>query len=194
LKGKGGGNISNYNYSILVSPFDCTGCSVCAESCPDDALKMTNIDTLPTLNLNDQFDYARKLEKQRKIENPLDKYTVKGSQFEQPLMEFSCACAGCGETPYVKLVTQLYGHRMVIANASGCTSVWMGTAYTSPFNKNIDGQGPTWGRSLFEDNAEYGYGMFMGGLRKRKDFIENINNILNNNLINDDFINEKLSL
>ena len=89
----------------------------------------------------------------------VDKYTVKGSQFQQPLMEFSGACSGCGETPYVKLVTQLYGDRMVIANASGCSSVWGGTATTNPYTVNDEGKGPAWGRSLFEDNAEFGYGM-----------------------------------
>lgn len=106
--------------------------------------------------LGEHWDYARNLEKERKIDNPMDKFSVKGSQFEQPLLEFSCACSGCGETPYVKLATQLFGHRMVVANASGCTTVWMGTFGTSPLTKNLYGQGPTWARSLFEDNAEYG--------------------------------------
>lgn len=89
-----------YNYSILISPYDCTGCSVCAEACPDDALLMTDIDTLNKVKLNDVWDFARSLEKvETRLTNPMDKYTVKGSQFEQPLMEFSCACSGCGETP-----------------------------------------------------------------------------------------------
>ena len=100
-------------------------------------------------------------------ENPTDKFTVKGSQFETPLLEFSGACAGCGETPYVKLLTQLFGSRMMIANASGCSSVWGGTSTTNPYTVDESGRGPAWGRSLFEDNAEYGLGMAMASLQRR---------------------------
>jgi len=104
---------------------------------------MVSLDTLNKEGLNKVWDYARHLEKHEgKNENPMDKFSVKGSQFEQPLLEFSCACSGCGETPYVKLVTQMFGHRMIIANASGCTSVWLGTTGTSPLTTNKFGQGP----------------------------------------------------
>jgi pyruvate-ferredoxin/flavodoxin oxidoreductase len=99
--------------------------------------------------------------------NPSDKFTVKGSQFETPLLEFSGACAGCGETPYVKLITQLFGSRMMIANASGCSSVWGGTSTTNPYTVDKDGRGPAWGRSLFEDNAEFGLGMALASLQRR---------------------------
>lgn len=100
--------------------------------------------------------------------NPMNKYTLKGSQFEKPLLEFSGACAGCGETPYAKLVTQLFGDRMMIANASGCSSIWGGSAPSMPYTKNAAGHGPTWANSLFEDNAEYGLGMHLGTQACRK--------------------------
>lgn len=127
---------------------------VCVESCPDDALYMAPFNEVAE-DHSPHWDYAIGLPERSDIG---DKYTVKGSQFEKPLLEFSGACAGCGETPYLKLATQLFGDRMVIANASGCSSVWGGTSTTIPFTTNKDGRGPAWGRSLFEDNAEYGFG------------------------------------
>ena len=114
--------------------------------------------------------------------NPMNKFTVKGSQFEQPLLEFSGACAGCGETPYAKLVTQLFGDRMVIANATGCSSVWAGSAPSVPYTTNRKGHGPAWGNSLFEDNAEFGLGMLVGAKQIREQLIQNIKHLQELNL------------
>merc|ERR1712050_95040 len=111
-------------------------------------------------------------------ESLMDKNTVKGSQFQDPLMEFSGACSGCGETPYVKLLTQMFGHRMVIANSSGCSSVWGGSYGLSPFKKNRFGQGPAWARSLFEDTAEYGLGMALASQQRRERLIEDVKELL----------------
>lgn len=163
-KAKGGSEVGGYNYTIQISPFDCTGCEVCVESCPDDALYMAPFNEVAE-DKSPFWDYSIGLPEKGEIG---DKYTVKGSQFEKPLMEFSGACAGCGETPYLKLATQLFGDRMVIANASGCSSVWGGTSTTIPYTTNKDGRGPAWGRSLFEDNAEYGFGMFLATKQRRQ--------------------------
>ena len=162
-KAKGGSEVGGYHYTIQISPFDCTGCEVCVESCPDDALYMAPFNDVAE-DQSPHWDYAISLPEREEIG---DKYTVKGSQFQKPLLEFSGACAGCGETPYLKLATQLFGDRMVIANASGCSSVWGGTSTTIPFSKNKDGRGPAWGRSLFEDNAEYGFGMMLATKQRR---------------------------
>ena len=173
-KAKGGSEIGGYNYTIQVSPFDCTGCEVCVESCPDDALYMAPFNEVA----DDQaphWDYAITVPERTDIG---DKYTVKGSQFQRPLLEFSGACAGCGETPYLKLATQLCGDRMVIANASGCSSVWGGTSTTIPFATNKDGRGPAWGRSLFEDNAEYGFGMMLATKQRRLKLQEDVSTVL----------------
>lgn len=146
-------------YAIVVSPYDCTGCGSCAQICPskNKALVMKPLATQVTKDKH--WDYALAVTPK---ENPLDRFSVKGSQFEQPLLEFSGACAGCGETPYAKLVTQLYGDRMMVANATGCSSVWAGSAPSVPYTKNHRGHGPAWGNSLFEDNAEFGLGMLLG--------------------------------
>ena len=162
-KAKGGAEVASFNYSIQVSPYDCTGCEVCVESCPDDALYMAPFDEVSE-KFTPHWNYATSLPERKEVG---DKYSVKGSQFLKPLMEFSGACAGCGETPYLKLATQLFGDRMVIANASGCSSVWGGTATTIPFTTNDEGHGPAWGRSLFEDNAEYGFGMALATKQRR---------------------------
>jgi pyruvate dehydrogenase (NADP+) len=155
-KAKGGGEMAPYNYSIQVSPLDCTGCNLCFEACKDDALKMTAIDEVTPTGIP-HWDYAYDLPLKP---NPIDKYSVKGSQFEQPLLEFSGACAGCGETAYVKILTQMCGHRMVTSSASGCAVVWGGYFPHFPYTKRkSDGKGVCYGHSLFEDNAEYGYGM-----------------------------------
>jgi len=150
-----------YNLTIAVSTLDCLGCGNCAQVCPKQALTMTS--------LNDEqkakqkfFDYGVDAEKVAPKVNPTKKTTVIGSQFEKPLFEFSGACAGCGETPYMKLLTQLFGDRMMIANATGCSSIWGASAPAMPYTKNHKGHGPAWGNSLFEDNAEYGLGMFLG--------------------------------
>ncbi len=149
----------NYKYRIQVSVLDCTGCGVCAETCP------TKTKSLVMEPIGDHYlesknwDYAVSLPRKA---NPMGKASIKGSQFEQPLLEFSGACSGCGETPYVSLVTQLFGDRMQIANATGCTSIWGGSAPSMPYTPNQEGFGPAWANSLFEDNAEYGLGMHLG--------------------------------
>ena len=152
---KGGNDVAGMMFRIQVAPEDCTGCEACSWACPDDALTMTPLpDVIQSEKQN--WAFAANLPDRGYM---VDKNTLKGSQFQKPLLEFSGACEGCGETPYGKLVTQLFGERMVIANASGCSSVWAGTAAFNPLAVNADGQGPAWGRSLFEDAAEYGLGM-----------------------------------
>lgn len=147
-------------FTMAVSTLDCTGCGNCAQVCPakEKALVMK-----PQHTQEDQieaWDYCVNDVAPKK--NPMNKNTVKGSQFEQPLLEFSGACAGCGETPYAKLITQLFGDRMMIANATGCSSIWGGSAPSTPYTTNHNGHGPAWANSLFEDNAEFGLGMFLG--------------------------------
>jgi len=147
------------HFRLAISPYDCTGCGNCAQVCPakEKALQMKPLDT--QVDQSVLWDYAMTVTPK---ENPMNIFTVKGSQFEQPLLEFSGACAGCGETPYVKLVTQLYGDRMMVANATGCSSVWAGSTPSTPYTKNHRGHGPAWANSLFEDNAEFGLGMKFG--------------------------------
>ncbi|CUH94608.1 Pyruvate-flavodoxin oxidoreductase [Propionispora sp. 2/2-37] len=146
-------------YRIAVAPLDCTGCGNCANICPakEKALIMKPLETQQ--EQIELWEYAVSLKTKP---NPMNKNTVKGSQFEQPLLEFSGACAGCGETPYAKLVTQLFGDRMMVANATGCSSIWGASAPSIPYTTNQKGQGPAWANSLFEDNAEYGLGMHLG--------------------------------
>lgn len=147
------------HFRIAISAYDCTGCGNCAQICPSQqkSLEMKPLES--QLEQTDLWDYAIRVSPKA---NPLNLFTVKGSQFEQPLLEFSGACAGCGETPYAKLVTQLFGDRMMVANATGCSSVWGASAPSMPYTKNHRGHGPAWGNSLFEDNAEYGLGMLLG--------------------------------
>ena len=147
-------------FSMTITPLDCSGCGNCAQVCPakEKALVMKPQESQhPQI---EAWDYLT--ETVAKKNNPMNKNTVKGSQFETPLLEFSGACAGCGETPYAKLITQLFGDRMMIANATGCSSIWGGSAPSTPYTTNEKGQGPAWANSLFEDNAEYGLGMFIG--------------------------------
>ena len=150
------------NFTMAVSVMDCSGCGNCANVCPakEKALVMKPIATQESKQAI--FDYGVDPAKVAPKANPVKKETVKGSQFEQPLLEFSGACAGCGETPYAKLITQLFGDRMMIANATGCSSIWGASAPAMPYTKNALGHGPAWANSLFEDNAEYGLGMFLG--------------------------------
>ncbi|NLI90594.1 MAG: pyruvate:ferredoxin (flavodoxin) oxidoreductase [Epulopiscium sp.] len=150
--------LAGYDYKIQVSTLDCTGCGNCAQVCPSKkkALVMKPIETQTEEIPN--WDFAMTIKNK---DNPMNPDTVKGSQFEQPLLEFSGACAGCGETPYIKLITQMFGDRMYIANATGCTSIWGGSAPSTPYTVNEKGYGPAWANSLFEDNAEFGYGMFL---------------------------------
>ena len=159
-------------YSISVTPLDCTGCGNCAQVCPapGKALVMKPIETQE--EQIEAWDYAIKEVAPKK--NPMNKNTLKGSQFEQPLFEFSGACAGCGETPYAKLVTQLFGDRMMIANATGCSSIWGGSAPSTPYTVNHEGHGPAWANSLFEDNAEFGLGMFLGVKAIRERIADNM--------------------
>ncbi len=161
-----GRGLEGMAFRMQVSPYDCVGCGNCADVCP------TKVKSLTMKLLDTQADQAANWEYAQKVgykSNLMDLGTVKGSQFAQPLFEFSGACAGCGETPYIKLVTQLFGDRMIIANATGCSSIWGGSAPSTPYCVNDEGKGPAWANSLFEDNAEFGYGIFLGikQLRKR---------------------------
>lgn len=153
-------------FRIAVSALDCAGCGNCAQVCPakEKALIMKPIAT--QLEQAALWDYA--MNEVSVKPNPMNKKSVKGVQFEQPLLEFSGACAGCGETPYAKLVTQLFGDRMMLANATGCSSIWGASAPAMPYTKNCKGHGPSWANSLFEDNAEYGLGMFLGVKQSRE--------------------------
>ncbi len=161
-KGKG---LEGLKYTIQVDTLDCTGCANCAQVCPakEKALVMEPIET--QYKEMENWYFAKGLSVK---ENPLDKFSVKGSQFEQPLLEFHGACAGCGETAYAKLLTQLFGDRMMIANATGCSSIWSGSAPATPYTTNENGHGPAWANSLFEDNAEFGLGMHLANEKKRE--------------------------
>ena len=161
-------------FAMTVSVLDCTGCGSCANVCPDkvQALTMKPLDT--QLEEQKSFDFGVTVDKKEAVSNKFKATTVKGSQFNQPMLEFSGACAGCGETPYAKLITQLFGDRMFIANATGCSSIWGGSAPSTPYTFNKKGQGPAWSNSLFEDNAEFGYGMFLGQKTLRNRAIEKV--------------------
>ncbi len=152
-----------YKFAMTISALDCTGCGSCVNVCPEvkgvKALSMAPLDT--QLDSQKGFDYCTKVEPHTEVIEKFKDTTVKGSQFKQPLLEFSGACAGCGETPYAKLLTQVAGDRMYIANATGCSSIWGGSAPSTPYTVNHEGHGPAWANSLFEDNAEYGYGMYL---------------------------------
>jgi len=155
-KGKG---LEQYRFRIQVSPMDCTGCGVCAEVCPapEKALIMKDAEQQIVLE-SENYEFSLSVSEKE----VMDRKTLKGSQFIRPLFEFNGACPGCGETPYIKLLTQLFGDRMLIANATGCSSIYSASAPSIPYTTNAEGRGPAWGNSLFEDNAEYGYGMFLG--------------------------------
>ena len=169
-KGKG-----VYKFTLAVSPLDCMGCSVCVSVCPVGALTMVNMEE--ELGQQPVFDYcvAKVADKPDMVDN-----TVKGSQFRQPLLEFSGSCAGCAETSYARLVTQLFGDRMYISNATGCSSIWGGPAATSPYCTNKEGKGPAWCNSLFEDNAEHGLGLFIGQDKIREDLVTLTHDIIAN--------------
>ena len=153
--------MADKKFAIVVSAYDCTGCGSCANVCPGKkgakALAMENMEA--NAGLQTYFDYAVTLPEKEDVIEKFKEATVKGSQFKTPLLEFSGACAGCGETPYAKLVTQLFGDRMYIANATGCSSIWANSSPSTPYTANAKGQGPAWSNSLFEDAAEFGYGM-----------------------------------
>ena len=164
-----GKQLKGLEYRIQISPLDCTGCGNCQDVCPakTKALVMEPIETQVEQIPN--WNYATTLKVK---DNLMNKASVKGSQFCQPLLEFSGACAGCGETPYVKTITQLFGDRMMVANATGCSSIWGASSPSTPYCKNAEGKGPAWANSLFEDNAEYGFGMMIA-TEKMSDTIEN---------------------
>ena len=153
--------MADKKFAIVVSAYDCTGCGSCANVCPGKkgakALAMENMEA--NAGLQTYFDYAVTLPEKEDVIAKFKENTVKGSQFKTPLLEFSGACAGCGETPYAKLITQLFGDRMYIANATGCSSIWANSSPSTPYTANAKGQGPAWSNSLFEDAAEFGYGM-----------------------------------
>ena len=173
-----GKGFEGLQYRMQVSPMDCTGCGNCADVCPakEKALVMKPLDTQEVEVENWAFAVdTKKVAPKGDIMAPT---TVKGSQFRQPLMEFSGACAGCGETPYLKLVSQLFGDRMMIANATGCSSIWGGSAPSTPYTVNHEGKGPSWANSLFEDNAEYGFGMFLGVKQMRAKLVETMEQLI----------------
>eukprot|EP00755_Sulcionema_specki_P003780 Sspe_Gene.3871::Locus_1292_Transcript_2_5_Confidence_0.333_Length_5747::g.3871::m.3871/K03737/por, nifJ; pyruvate-ferredoxin/flavodoxin oxidoreductase len=163
-----GAELNGLRYRIQISPLDCTGCEVCVVNCPDDALAMEDINTQLATEV-DNFEYSINLPNHGEV---MDRFSVKGSQFRQPLMEFSGACEGCGETPYVKLLTQLFGERLVIANATGCSSIWGGSHPANPYTVNKKGQGPAWANSLFEDNAEFGFGIMAARNKRREGMVK----------------------
>ena len=164
-----------YKFAMTISALDCTGCGSCANVCPgkkgEKALTMQSL--AKNLDAQKGFDYGQTLPLKQDVIDKFKETTVKGSQFKQPLLEFSGACAGCGETPYAKLITQLFGDRMYIANATGCSSIWGNSSPSTPYTVNKEGKGPAWDNSLFEDNAEFGYGMLLAqnairdGLKKK---------------------------
>jgi len=166
MKGKG---CEDYQFAIISSVMDCTGCGSCVNVCPakDKAIKMVPLEE----RIADQkvYDYVYKKVSDKEL--PFAENTIKGSQFKTPLLEFSGACSGCGEAPYAKLTTQLFGERMYIANATGCTSIWGGSEPSFPYTKNKEGRGPAWANSLFEDNAEFGFGMLQAVKQRRKALI-----------------------
>ncbi|HEY9062098.1 MAG TPA: pyruvate:ferredoxin (flavodoxin) oxidoreductase [Pseudobacteroides sp.] len=171
-----GKGFENYDFKIQVSTLDCTGCGNCAQVCPSKVKSLVMKPLASQTAEIENWDYAMKLSVK---ENPANPETVKGSQFEQPLLEFSGACMGCGETPYTKLITQLFGDRMYIANATGCSSIWGGSAPSTPYTTNHKGHGPAWANSLFEDNAEYGYGMALAVNQIRAKLADLANEALN---------------
>ncbi|HHV95033.1 MAG TPA: pyruvate:ferredoxin (flavodoxin) oxidoreductase, partial [Clostridiaceae bacterium] len=176
-----GKELKGLHYRIQVSPLDCTGCGVCAETCPakEKALIMKPFEEQVELQ-KVNFEFAANNVKVK--DNLMDKFTIKGSQFCKPLLEYSGACAGCGETAYAKLITQLFGDRMYIANATGCSSIWGGSAPSTPYTVNDKGRGPAWANSLFEDNAEYGYGMHLGVSQIRSKLADLANELIAANI------------
>jgi len=161
-----GKGMDKYQFTMGVSVLDCTGCGVCITSCKTNAIEMKPLDS--QIKNQKYFNYCvEKVADKEDVFGAIKLESVKGSQFKQPLLEYSGACAGCGETPYAKLMTQLFGDRMYISNATGCSSIWGGSAPATPYTVNKKGQGPAWANSLFEDNAEHGYGMYLGASQLR---------------------------
>ncbi|MBR5337395.1 MAG: pyruvate:ferredoxin (flavodoxin) oxidoreductase [Lachnospiraceae bacterium] len=174
--------LDDLKFSMTVSVLDCTGCGSCANVCPgkkgNKALTMSPLEE--NMDQQECFTYGRHLPKKKEVSEKFKETAVKGSQFKQPLLEFSGACAGCGETPYAKLVTQLFGDRMYIANATGCSSIWGNSSPSTPYTCNAEGKGPAWSNSLFEDAAEFGYGMFLAQRALRASLKAKIEDIAEN--------------
>ncbi len=170
-------------YTMAISVLDCTGCGSCANICPGNIKNQTLVMTSLEEQYDEQkyFDYAAALGEKQAVLDKFPASKVKGSQFKMPYLEFSGACAGCGETPYAKLVTQLFGDRMYVANATGCSSIWGGSAPSTPYTANADGEGPAWANSLFEDNAEFGLGMFIAQDTLRNQTIEKAKKVADEN-------------
>lgn len=181
----GGGVLDNYFYRIQVSPLDCTGCELCVRICPADALKLEDASTAIKAE-KAHWDFVVTLPDRG---HEIDKTTVKGSQFQKPYLEFSGACEGCGETPHVKLMTQLFGERLVIANATGCSSIWGASNPCFPYTANSKGEGPAWANSLFEDNAEFGFGMRRAFQQRRDYLVLQVDDALKDGTV---FMGEKL--
>jgi pyruvate-ferredoxin/flavodoxin oxidoreductase len=175
-----GKGLDGFTFRIQVYPEDCVGCGNCADICPS---KEKSLIMKPFETQQNQVPNQRYAENIPIRSGDFDLFSVKGSQFQRPLLEFSGACAGCGETPYLKVITQLFGDRMIIANATGCSSIWGGSAPAVPFTVNKDGHGPTWANSLFEDNAEYGFGMVLGTIQQRNKLADLIKQALNENKV-----------
>ena len=173
-----GKGLENYKFTMAVSPMDCMGCGVCIGVCPAKEKAITMVPRESQENKQPVFDYL--VANVSKKEGMPAKETVKGSQFEKPLLEFSGSCAGCAETSYARLITQLFGDRMYISNATGCSSIWGGPAATSPYTVNEKGHGPAWANSLFEDNAEHGFGMYLGQKAVRDQLIEKVRDVVEN--------------
>jgi len=170
-----GKEFEGYHYRVQVSPLDCTGCENCANICPAKEKALIMKPLASQRNQEENWEFAVKLPE---FKGALNTRSIKGSQFKKPLFEFSGACAGCGETPYVKLVTQLFGDRMIVANATGCSSIYGGSAPTCPYTVNDEGRGPAWANSLFEDNAEFGFGMNLASVQRRERLAETVRKLI----------------
>lgn len=177
-----------YQFAMTISAFDCTGCGSCANVCPgkkgEKALTMVNMEA-NCEETQKVFDFGQTLPIKQEVIDKFKETTVKGSQFKQPLLEYSGACAGCGETPYAKLITQLFGDRMYIANATGCSSIWGNSSPSTPYTVNAKGQGPAWSNSLFEDNAEFGYGMLLAQNAIREGLKTKVEELMNSEKASD---------
>lgn len=182
VKAKGIKSEEELSYRMSISVYDCTGCGNCAQVCPAPTKALVMKPFESQLKEAEYFDYAIRLPEKA---NPMSKKILKGSQFEKPLFEFSGACAGCGETPYAKLITQLFGDRMIVSNATGCSSIWGASAPSTPYTTNECGKGPAWANSLFEDNAEYGMGMYLGVEQNRAKLVDLVNEALETKISTD---------
>ena len=173
-----------YEYVLQVSPMDCTGCGVCANACPSKNKALNMVDST-TIKEKEKINYEYLQNIPSNKSRIFNEFTIKGSQFNLPYFEFSGACAGCGETPYIKIISQLFGDRMIIANATGCSSIYGGSSPTCPYVKDKDGNGIAWANSLFEDNAEFGYGIKLGIEYQQDNLINNLNRLSTNIKEND---------